>query len=131
MIVKKNLDIFLKLLGKKDKLLFQYVVFLQLGGSILEAFGIALIIPILGIILGQDGSNLFFLRDINESLNISNKGSLLIFLVAAIIIISHNLQNFDNCDTNLLMKAYNLGYNLLFKNDFYKNNHETILLNIF
>ena len=53
------------------------------------------------------------------------------FLVTVIIIISHNLQNLDNCDTNLLMKAYNLGYNLLFKNDFYKNNHETIPLNIF
>ena len=53
------------------------------------------------------------------------------FLVAVIIIISHNLQNLDNCDTNLLMKAYNLGYNLLFKNDFYKNNHEIIPLNIF
>ena len=86
MIVKKNLDIFLRLLGKKEKLLFQYVVFLQLGGSILEAFGIALIIPILGIILGQDGSNFFFLRDINESLNISNKGSLLMFLVATMLL---------------------------------------------
>ena len=53
------------------------------------------------------------------------------FLVTVIIIISHNLQNLDNCDTNLLMKGYNLGYNLLFKNNFYNNNHEIIPLNIF
>jgi hypothetical protein len=37
-----------------------------------------------------------------------------------------------NFDPNLLMKAYNLGYSLLFKkNDFYKNNHVTIPSNIF
>ena len=36
-----------------------------------------------------------------------------------------------NFDPNLLMKANNLGYNLLFKkNDFYKNNHETIPSNV-
>ena len=113
MIVKKNLDIFLRLLGKKDKLLFQYVVFLQLGGSILEAFGIALIIPILGIILGQDGSNLFFLRDINESLNISNKGSLLMFLVAAMLL----FFIFKNAVLAFIYKkiynfAFNIQYNI-------------------
>ena len=64
MHINKNLNIFLNLLEKKDKLLFHYVVFIQLGGSILEAFGVALIIPILGSILGQGGSNLFFLSDI-------------------------------------------------------------------
>ena len=113
MIVKKNLDIFLRLLGKKEKLLFQYVVFLQLGGSILEAFGIALIIPILGIILGQDGSNFFFLRDINESLNISNKGSLLMFLVATMLL----FFIFKNAVLAFIYKkiynfAYNIQYNI-------------------
>jgi len=113
MIVKKNLDIFLRLLGKKEKLLFQYVVFLQLGGSILEAFGIALIIPILGIILGQDGSNFFFLKDINESLNISNKGSLLMFLVATMLL----FFIFKNAFLAFIYKkiynfAYNIQYNI-------------------
>jgi ATP-binding cassette, subfamily B, bacterial PglK len=109
MIISKNLNIFLRLLGKKEKLLFQYVVFLQLGGSILEAFGIALIIPILGIILGQDGSNLFFLRDINESLNISNRSSLLMFLVATMLlffIFKNTVLAF------IYKKIYNFAYNI-------------------
>ena len=79
MIVKKNLDIFLRLLEKKDKLSFHYVVLLQLGGSILEAFGIALIIPILGVILGQEGSNFFFLSD--ENLMLKNELNLPSFLI--------------------------------------------------
>ena len=58
MIIKKNLQIFLRFLEKKQKFKFYFIIFLQLIGSILEAFGIALILPILGIILGQD-TNLF------------------------------------------------------------------------
>ena len=109
MLVKKNLDIFLRLLEKKDKLLFQYVVLLQLGGSILEAFGIALIIPILGVILGQEGSNLFFLSDINETLNISNKGGLLMFLVAAMLL----FFTFKNLVLAVIYKkVYNFAFNI-------------------
>jgi len=112
MIVKKNLDIFLRLLEKKDKLSFHYVVLLQLGGSILEAFGIALIIPILGVILGQEGSNFFFLSDINESLNISNKGSLLMFLVAAMLL----FFTFKNLVLAVIYKkVYNFAFNIQYK----------------
>ena len=112
MIVKKNLDIFLRLLEKKDKLSFHYVVLLQLGGSILEAFGIALIIPILGVILGQEGSNFFFLSDINESLNISNKGSLLMLLVAAMLL----FFTFKNLVLAVIYKkVYNFAFNIQYK----------------
>ena len=112
MIVKKNLDIFLRLLEKKDKLSFHYVVLLQLGGSILEAFGIALIIPILGVILGQEGSNFYFLSDINESLNISNKGSLLMLLVAAMLL----FFTFKNLVLAVIYKkVYNFAFNIQYK----------------
>ena len=112
MHINKNLNIFLNLLEKKDKLLFHYVVFIQLGGSILEAFGVALIIPILGSILGQGGSNLFFLSDINETLNFSSKGNLLIFLVAVMLI----FFIFKNAALALIYKKVtNFAFSIQFK----------------
>ena len=112
MHINKNLNIFLNLLEKKDKLLFHYVVFIQLGGSILEAFGVALIIPILGSILGQGGSNFFFLSDINETLNFSSKGNLLIFLVAVMLI----FFIFKNAALALIYKKVtNFAFSIQFK----------------
>ncbi len=87
MIIKKNLEIFLKFLEKKQKAKFYFIIFLQLIGSILEAFGIALILPILGIILGQE-TNLFsgFLNNITSSYSFINKEYLLIISIIIIFL---------------------------------------------
>ena len=76
---KKNLNIFFDFLDKKEKIKFYYIIFLQFIGSLLEAFGIALILPILGIILGQE-SNFFssILTNFSDIINFSDKESLLI-----------------------------------------------------
>ena len=86
MIIKKNLEIFLRFLEKKQKFKFYFIIFLQLIGSILEAFGIALILPILGIILGQD-TNLFsgFFKNITSSYIYINKEYLLIISIITIL----------------------------------------------
>ena len=86
MIIKKNLQIFLRFLEKKQKFKFYFIIFLQLIGSILEAFGIALILPILGIILGQD-TNLFsgFFKNITSSYIYINKEYLLIISIITIL----------------------------------------------
>tara|TARA_B100000989_G_C19533184_1_gene471643 strand:+ start:18599 stop:20332 length:1734 start_codon:yes stop_codon:yes gene_type:complete len=85
-IIKKNLEIFLRFLEKKQKFKFYFIIFLQLIGSILEAFGIALILPILGIILGQD-TNLFsgFFKNITSSYIYINKEYLLIISIITIL----------------------------------------------
>ncbi len=87
MIIKKNLEIFLKFLEKKQKIKFYFIIFLQLIGSILEAFGIALILPILGIILGQE-TNLFsgFLNNIISTYSFINKEFLLIISIITILL---------------------------------------------
>lgn len=48
-----------------------------------------------------------FLFDISEIFNLSNKDSLLIFLVVTIIFISHNLQNLDNRDSKYRLENVN------------------------
>lgn len=87
MLIKKNLNIFFDFLEKKEKIKFYYIIFLQFIGSLLEAFGIALILPILGIILGQE-SNFFsnILINLSDIINFSDKESLLIISIIVILI---------------------------------------------
>ena len=86
MIIKKNLNTLLSFLENKDRLNFYGIVILQFIGSLLEAFGIALILPILAIILGQQTSSFYFLNNIIEMLNFSNKENLLIFSIASMLL---------------------------------------------
>ncbi|MFL2886632.1 MAG: ATP-binding cassette domain-containing protein [Candidatus Pelagibacter sp.] len=86
MIIKKNLNTLLSFLENKDRLNFYGIVILQFIGSLLEAFGIALILPILAVILGQQTSTFFFLNNIHEILNFSNKESLLILSIASMLL---------------------------------------------
>ena len=87
MLIKKNLNIFFDFLEKKEKLNFYYIIFLQFIGSILEACGIALILPVLGIILGQE-TNLFsnLLVNFDGIFNFSDKENLLLVSIFAILI---------------------------------------------
>ena len=49
-----NLSKFKLLLNKKDRNYFNIILIYQFLGSVLEAFGIALILPLLSIFLNQE-----------------------------------------------------------------------------
>lgn len=113
MLIKKNLNIFFKFLEKKEKANFYLIIFFQFIGSILEACGIALILPVLGIILGQE-TGLFsnFVLYFEESFNFSSKEYLLIISVI-IILIFFVFKNFIL--TLIYKKIFSFAYEIQYK----------------
>ena len=112
MIIKKNLNTLLSFLENKDRLNFYGIVILQFIGSLLEAFGIALILPILAVILGQQTSTFFFLNNIHEILNFSNKESLLILSIASMLL----FFIFKNTILSLIYKKiFSFAYRIQYK----------------
>jgi len=112
-LIKKNLNIFFEFLEKKEKLNFYFVIFLQFIGSILEACGIALILPVLGIILGQE-TNLFsnFLMNFGGIFNFSDKENLLLVSIFAILIF-FIFKNFIL--TFIYKKIFSFAYNTQYR----------------
>ena len=113
MLIKKNIKIFFNFLEKKERLNFYFIIFLQFIGSILEACGIALILPVLGIILGQE-TNLFsnLLMNYDGIFNFSDKENLLILSIF-VILIFFIFKNFIL--TFIYKKIFSFAYNTQYK----------------
>ena len=75
----KNYKQFLDIIGKKNKLFLFFIIFLMIVQSILEALGIAMVIPIMNFLLKEDTSIIFHYLPFLENTFVNQKDNLIIF----------------------------------------------------
>ncbi len=115
-----NFKQFINIIGKKNRLFLFFIIFLMIFQSILEALGIALVIPVMNFLLKEDTTIIFNYLPFLENTFIDQKDNLIIFSLLFIFI----FFIFKNYFLYRVVKLYyDFAYNIqtLIKNKIFSN----------
>ena len=143
MLIINNLKIFLSFLDQRQKFRFYLIILICLFQSILEAFGVGIVIPFLSLLTSTNKGNFFFINDIKNFKFISGSSDFqiiiiiitifFIFFLFKTIFLSFSIKKIYNfcfdIQESLKQKVFNNSIKLEYQN-FLKESNNKIILDI-